>query len=343
MRRGRIGCGYLLSMTSPMSPAGTSPTPLLSLPLLAERLRVSAVLLKAENHRPLGNFKSLGGSRAARLALERLDAQREGRSVAPTLLCASDGNHGLSVAAAAREAGVGARIYLPRHVSADRAARISGMGAAIAWVQGTYDDAVIEARSAAAGGDGILIADTTDDSDDIVVADVMAGYAVIAEEIIVQIGEAGLSTPTHLFAQAGVGGFAAAMAQGLTGAMAMPRKIIVVEPEAAACVAAGLERRLPVQIEGSLDTCADMLSCGAACAPALEILLRHEALAIQVGEAPLRAACDMLLEAGGPATTPSGAAGLAGMIAACNSPGERSRLHMDDQSVVLLFATEGRP
>lgn len=324
------------------SPDGASPTPLLSLPLLAEQLQVSVVLVKAENCRPLGNFKSLGGSRAARLALARLDVQPEEGGIDRVLICASDGNHGLSVAAAAQEAGVGARIYLPQHVPAERAARIADMGATIVWVQGTYDNAVLLAQSAAGRGEGILIADTTDDPGDIVVADVMAGYGVISDEIITQIDREKCPAPTHLFAQAGVGGFAAAMAEGLRPAMANPRKIIVVEPEKAACVAAGLADRKPVQIDGLLDTCADMLSCGTACAPALNILLRHQAVAVQVSEAALLDACNVMQRAGGPPTTPSGAAGLAGMIAACNSPGKRALLGLDDRSVVLLFVTEGQ-
>lgn len=141
----------------------------------------------------------------------------------------------------------------------------------------------------------------------------MAGYAVIADEIITQIDRDMRPAPTHFFAQAGVGGFAAAMAEGLRPVMADPQKVIVVEPEKAACVAAGLAHRNPVQIDGLLDTCADMLSCGIACAPALNILLRHHALAVQVGEAALLDACDVMQRAGEPAT--SGAAGLAGMIA----------------------------
>ena len=329
-------------MNPSVLPDGASPTPLLSLPLLAERLQLSAVLVKAENCRWLGNFKSLGGGRAARLALARLDAQSDGGGIARILICASDGNHGLSVAAAAREAGVGARIYLPQHVPADRATLITDMGATIAWVRGTYDEAVREARSAAERGEGLLIADTTDDPDDIVVADVMAGYGIIADEIVDQIAYDALPAPTHLFVQAGVGGFAAAMAEGLSPAMADPRKIVVVEPETAACVAAGLVHREPVQIEGMLATCADMLSCGVASAPALDILLRHQARAVQISETALRDACDVLRQWGGPATTPSGAAGLAGLIAACRSRDEQIRLGLDACSVALLFVTEGR-
>ncbi|MDO9367581.1 MAG: pyridoxal-phosphate dependent enzyme [Sphingopyxis sp.] len=322
------------------SPVGIAPTPLVMLPALADRLGVAAVLVKAENRRSLGNFKSLGAAHAVRLALERLDSECSSRATPRTLICASDGNHGLAVAAAAREAGIAARVYLPHHISDARASRISNMGAAVVRVRGTYDDAVSQARAATEQGEGLLIADTSDDPNDIVVQDVMAGYAVVAEEVVMQLERHALPVPTHLFVQAGVGGFAGAMAKGVAPVMAAPGTVVVVEPRAAACVAAGLAHRAPVQIGGSLETCADMLSCGAASAAALDILLDHHALAIQLGEAELLAACDAMGRAGGPATTPSGAAGLAGLIAACGLDAERKRLLIADRSVILLFATE---
>ncbi len=96
-----------------------APTPLLDLPALAGRLGVSQVLAKDEGHRRLGSFKSLGGTYAGLRALARLArmgitdllaARPKGQ---PTLITASDGNHGLAVAAAARFAGAAARIFLP--------------------------------------------------------------------------------------------------------------------------------------------------------------------------------------------------------------------------------------
>ena len=54
-----------------------------------------------------------------------------------------------------------------------------------------------------------------DNADDPVVADVMSGYGVISAEIRDQVEAAGHRRPTHLFVQAGVGGLACAMAEGL--------------------------------------------------------------------------------------------------------------------------------
>src|SRR6185312_3829784 len=105
----------------------------------------------------------------------------------PPLICASDGNHGLAVAAAARFAGGPARIFLHAGVPRVRARRIEQQGAAIAGVDGTYDDAGDAAAAAARAGAGILIADTAADAADPVVRDVMPGYGVIAHELRLQL------------------------------------------------------------------------------------------------------------------------------------------------------------
>ena len=97
----------------------------------------------------------------------------------------------------------------------------------------------------------------------------MAGYGIIAKEVRDEMDAGTLEPPTHLFLQAGVGGFAAAIADGLKSRMAAPAKIIIVEPETAACVKAGLAAGHVVRFAGSLDTSAEMLSCGEASAPPL--------------------------------------------------------------------------
>jgi diaminopropionate ammonia-lyase len=328
-----------------LSPA-YGPTPLLDLPRLAVRLGVRQVLAKHEGPRMLGSFKSLGGTyaglralaRAAGMEVANLVAHRPGKL--PALLCASDGNHGLAVATAAKFAGGAARIFLHSGVPAVRARRIAAQGAEIVWVQGNYDDAVDAAADAARAGDGILVADTTNDPDDPVVGDVMAGYGVMAAEIRQQVEATALQRPTHLFVQAGVGGLAAAMAKELAGWMAQPAVTVVVEPEGVACVAAALAADGPVRLTGNLETSAEMLSCGEASAPALMVLRRHGARAVTVPEAGLTEAPRVLRAEGGPATTPSGAASLAGLIAAQADDAIAARLNLGPDSRVLILITE---
>lgn len=325
-----------------------APTPLLHLPGLAAALDVAAILAKDEGCRPLGSFKALGGVYAGLRALARaaglpvaalLDPSRPCTAL-PTLVCASDGNHGLAVAAAARLVGARARVYLPAAISEGRAARILAKGAEIVRVPGTYDDAVREAAGAAWDGGALLVADTSEDLADPVVADVMAGYGVIAEEIRAQLAEAGHAAPTHVFVQAGVGGLAAAMADGLRAVLALPARIVVVEPEAAACVEAGLAAGRPVAVTGALETAAEMLSCGEASASALAVLKRRRADVLAVPEAALLTAPGFLTACGGSGTTPSGAAGVAGLQAALADSATAGRLDLGPRSRVLLLITE---
>jgi diaminopropionate ammonia-lyase len=324
------------------------PTPLIELPGLAVRCTVAEIIVKSEAARPLGNFKSLGGMYAGLQALARaaglagIDALLEAGQGAslPRLLCASDGNHGLAVAAAAEMAGAEALIFLHKGVPAARAERISAKGAEICWVEGTYDDAVTAAFEAAQAGAGLLIADTSDRSADPVVANVMEGYEVIAAELTDQFAALG-KRPTHLFVQAGVGGLAAALVAGLARRSVLPGRIVIVEPSNAACVAAALTEGRPRLIEGDLETSAEMLSCGLASAPAVDILISHGAESLTVGEDRLAEAVAILKAAGGPDTTASGAAGLAGLLEAVGHPQRRETLGLDASSSVALIVTEG--
>ncbi len=324
-----------------------APTPLVDLPRLAARLGVAQVLAKDEGRRTLGSFKSLGGTYAALQALARAAGEnieavmgQGGRDV-PALLCASDGNHGLAVALAAKLAGATARVFLHGAVPPARAERIEALGADIVWVAGTYDDAVAAAAEAARAGSGLLVADTTDDPADPVVRDVMAGYGVMAAEIRRQGDAAGCLRPTHLFVQAGVGGLAAAMAEEFRSWLAPPAALVVVEPSAARCVGAALEAGHPVQLTGDLETSASMLSCGKASAPALDVLRRHDARALSVGEEALLEAPYLLAEMGGPQSTPSGAAGLAGVMAALADRAKAAELELGPDSRLLILVTEG--
>jgi diaminopropionate ammonia-lyase len=307
------------------------PTPLLDRPALAARLGVARVWIKDEGKRALGNFKSLGGMAAAEAALDRAGAS------GTTLICASDGNHGLAVAATARARGVRARIYLPGTVDSARVNRIAAFGAEIIRIDGTYDRAVDRARGAAAAGEGLLIPDTSDDIDNPVVADVLAGYGQIPREIVAQLDG---DYPTHLFVQAGVGGLAAAMSVGFQRLCGDEMSIVAVEPAAAACVAAGLAAGRPVQIAGSLETCADMLSCGLASASALAILLRANCRSIVVSERALIDAVRSMKQCGGLQTTPSGAAGLAGAVMAAGDRHWAEALGLNTASRILLLVTE---
>ena len=137
-----------------------APTPLHALPTLASALGVGAINMKDEGHRlGLGSFKALGGSYAVvRLVLEEASRQLgravdiaelhapEVREVASmlTVACATDGNHGRSVAQGAQLVGARASVFVHSGVSEERHAAIARFGAQMIRVAGTYDDSVTE-------------------------------------------------------------------------------------------------------------------------------------------------------------------------------------------------------
>jgi diaminopropionate ammonia-lyase len=151
-------------------------TPLHALPELARALGVGALHVKDEGHRlGLGSFKALGGAYAVtRLVLEAAE-RRLGRPVgvaeldAPavravaggmTVACATDGNHGRSVAYGARLVGARAVVFMHAGVSDARVAAIAAFGAEIVRVAGTYDDSVAEAARASAARGWTVVSDT---------------------------------------------------------------------------------------------------------------------------------------------------------------------------------------
>ena len=322
-----------------------SPTPLQACPALARRASVGQVFVKDEGKRPYGNFKVLGGVSASLKALARTVGvpveQIWGctKSTLPRLICASDGNHGLAVAVGARLAGAPATVYLHQNVDVHRIARIEAEGAKVLIVDGTYDDAVAEAAAAASRSEGLLIPDTSEDPDDPVVRDVMQGYAVMTAEMKIQF-RVESTRPTHIFVQAGVGGLAATIAQELQAMMAEPRHVIVVEPEGAACVAHALNTGRIERISGDLNTSAEMLACGLASASAIRVLKELHAHSLTVDEDCLTVAVRIFRDEGMIETTPSGAAGLAGLLRVAARPKTRTLYGLTSDSVVLLVATE---
>jgi threonine dehydratase len=98
-----------------------SPTPAHAWPLLAERLGTS-VVVKHENHTPIGAFKVRGGL----VYVDRLKRERPGT---PGLISATRGNHGQSLAFAASRYGLPVTIYVPRGNSVEKNRAMQAFGA----------------------------------------------------------------------------------------------------------------------------------------------------------------------------------------------------------------------
>ncbi|CCL98681.1 uncharacterized protein FIBRA_00683 [Fibroporia radiculosa] len=153
---------------------GYKPTPLRSLPRLAQELGIGQVLLKDESVRlGLPAFKILGASWAtyraiirylglssgAAISLEELARACSGKNI--TLIAATDGNHGRAVARMANLLGVSCVVYIPKGLDVATRELIAGEGARVLETQGDYDHTVLQASEAACAlKGGILIQDT---------------------------------------------------------------------------------------------------------------------------------------------------------------------------------------
>jgi len=97
------------------------PTPAHAWPLLAQRLGAD-VVVKHENHTPIGAFKVRGG-------LVYLDRLKRERPNTPGIISATRGNHGQSLAFAAGRHGVPAVIYVPQGNSVEKNRAMRAFGA----------------------------------------------------------------------------------------------------------------------------------------------------------------------------------------------------------------------
>jgi threonine dehydratase len=97
------------------------PTPQYRWPLLCERLGTE-VWLKHENHTPLGAFKVRGGL----VYFDHL--AKSGQKIAG-VIAATKGNHGQSVAFAAKRYGIPATVVVPHGNSREKNAAMRGLGA----------------------------------------------------------------------------------------------------------------------------------------------------------------------------------------------------------------------
>lgn len=312
------------------------PTPLASLPALARRLGIGGLWVKDETHRMrLGSFKALGGV----FALAQLVAEAAGvddpaspparaQAARMTFVTASAGNHGLSVAAGARIFGAKAIVVLDSSVPREFAERIRRAGGTVMRLAGSYEDAVAHVSASARENGWILLADGSWPGYVTRPALVMEGYTVLAEECRLALREAG-AWPSHVFLQAGVGGLAAAVAAHIRETWPVQPRIVVVEPDRAACLLESVRAGRLRQAQGALSNMG-RLDCKDASLIAFQSLAADADAFTTVTDEAAEAAV-RLFAAHGIDTTPSGAASLAALTS--ESPGPDARC--------MIVATEG--
>ena len=266
------------------------PTPLYAWPALGELVGTD-VWVKHENHQPVGAFKVRGG---INLVSQLTDDERQ-----RGLIAASTGNHGQSIAYAARLFGVPARICVPDGANEVKVASMRRLGAEIV-VHGRDFDEAREHCERLAAEHGYRYVHSGDEP--LLIAGVATEMLEILEEqpqtdvVIVPVG----------------GGSGAAGACIVAKAVRPEIEVIAVQSERApAAYRAWRERR---HVEDRTDTFAEGLATRVAFALPQRILAQHLDDFVLVSDDEIRLAIVSMIEGTRNLVEAAGAAPLAAAL-----------------------------
>jgi threonine dehydratase len=251
------------------------------------------VWLKCENLQRTGSFKLRGAFHR----IARLSAEDRARGV----VCASAGNHAQGVALAAHLQGVDATVFMPEEAPLPKVEATEAYGAEVRLVGDSFDDALATAL-AHAEERGLVFVHPFDHPD------IIAGQGTIGLEILDQLPDVGT-----VLVCVGGGGLISGTAVALR-ALRPDVRIVGVQAAGASSFEASLRSGTPVELS-RCDTIAD----GIAVKRPGELTLAHvEALVdevVTVDDEEIAHAVVMLLERAKLVVEPSGAAGVATILA----------------------------
>lgn len=338
---------------------GYDPTALYALPGLAAVAEVDEILYKDESTRfGLGSFKALGGAYEVMTLLRQEVSRQLGRTVSHaeirlhehaeivrgiTVVSATDGNHGRSVAWGAREFGCRCYIYIHAEVSRGREDAMAALGATVVRVSGNYDDSVRRAAGDAAENGWFVVSDTSYEGYTELPRYVMAGYSLMVSEIVSQLGERGW--PTHVFVQGGCGGLAGALCGSFWQMKQSKPRFVIVEPTQAPCLLESAIEGRPMVFEITNESVMAGLSCGEVSLLAWRVLSRGAESFVAIPDALVGPAMKLLAHGveGDPKVVAgeSAVAGLCALLAARQREALSQALSLDSSSRVILLGTEG--
>ena len=321
-------------------PKATSTPLIMASPTLTSMLDIQQIAFKDERSRMgLGSFKALGAAYAlakrAACAIkenERLDYHNalQGK----IYVCASAGNHGLSLAAGAHIFGAKAIIYLAKTVPENFAQLLRSKGAEVVRHGDDYEASMQAAVKAAQDNGWELISDSSWDGYFEPALDVMEGYLVMGEEVATALP----SSPTHIFLQAGVGGLAAAAALSARRHFGQDPIIVIVEPAYAPALIESSKARKCLDTQGE-DSIMGRLDCKTPSLLALDYLMKEADAFMTITEEEVTHAISYL-ENEDMTTSPSGGAGFAGLMLAAQDDETRALLQLNQESRVLIYISE---
>jgi len=312
-----------------------SPTPLISLKKLSEKLKLNKIFYKDESKRfHLKSFKALGGA----YAVEKVTKGKENIVIST----ATAGNHGRSVAWGAKKLGLKCKIFISEYVSEFRAKAMRSFGADVIRVKGNYDNSLKECIKQSKQNNWQIVQDVAWEDYKLVPTLTMAGYSVIMKEISEQINNQKIS---HIILQAGVGGMAAAMVAGIARYLDNVPKIIIVEPKSAACVLESIKANKIKKISIEKESLMGGMSCDKVSLLPWQILKNSVNHCVTVSDDYIAKTVKSLANSefsnekivGGECSTP----GIISLVGLCNDPVSRKEINLNKNSNVLLFGCEG--
>ena len=312
-----------------------SPTPLISLDKLSEKLGLNKIFYKDESKRfHLKSFKALGGA----YAVEKVT--KGNKEV--VISTATAGNHGRSVAWGTKKLGLKCKIFISEYVSEFRAEVMRSFGADIIRVKGNYDNSLKECIKQSKQNNWQIVQDVAWQDYKLVPRLTMAGYSVMMKEISEQINNQQIS---HVILQAGVGGMAAAMVAGIARYLDNVPKIIVVEPESAACVLESIKVGKIEKISIKKESLMGGMSCDEVSLVPWEILKNSISHCVTVSDNYISKTVKLLANSklsnekivGGECSTP----GIISLVGLSNDAEIKKKINLNENSNVLLFGCEG--
>ncbi len=312
-----------------------SPTPLISLNKLNEKLKLNKIFYKDESKRfHLKSFKALGGAYAVEKIIKGNDKK--------VISTATAGNHGRSVAWGSQKNGLKCKIFISEFVSESRAEVMRNFGADVIRVKGNYEDSLNECIKQSNQNNWQIVQDVAWEDYKLVPKLTMAGYSVMMKEISEQIKNEKIS---HVILQAGVGGMAAAMVAGIVRYLNYIPKIIIVEPDSAACVLESIKKGKIEKISIHKESIMGGMSCGEVSLVPWQILKNSIHYCVTISDDYISKTIKNLANKqfsdekiiGGECSTP----GIASLVGLSNNDEIRKTINLNKDSCVLLFGCEG--
>lgn len=265
-------------------------TPLITHPLLSQRLGCRA-FVKLENAQLLGSFKVRGGLNF----VERLPAEERSSG----LVTATRGNHGQSLAYAARRLSVATTIFVPEGNNPDKDAAMRALGADVRVTGSDFDAAWLAAERHARERGARVVHPSRE-------PDLIAGYATVALEMLEQSTE----PLDFIFIPVGGGSLAAGMSLALR-ALSPHTRIVGVQAMSAPALARAYLTGDLVEVPVA-PTIADGLATRVPTAEPVRVLREMMDDMVLVSEAELHAAIRCYAETIHQLAEGAGAAALAG-------------------------------